>query len=103
MRDFFKRDSAPGVLLACATLLALAASNSAALPLYRHFVDLDLGAQIFALKMSKPLLLWVNDGLMAICFSAVAGVMGAAVPTAGAAAGARTRPGDPVRDARTLR
>jgi NhaA family Na+:H+ antiporter len=68
MRDFFKRDSAPGVLLACATLLALAACNSAALPWYRHFVDFDLGAHIFALRLSMPLLLWVNDGLMAIFF-----------------------------------
>lgn len=68
MRDFFKRDSAAGAVLGCAALLALAVSNSAAMPCYRHLLDLDVGAQVFALRSSKPLLLWINDGLMAIFF-----------------------------------
>jgi NhaA family Na+:H+ antiporter len=46
--------------------LALIMANSALGPYYTAFLDTPVGVQIGALEIAKPLLLWVNDGLMAI-------------------------------------
>jgi NhaA family Na+:H+ antiporter len=43
-------------------------SNSPLAGLYDGFIDTPVAVEIGALKLRKPLLLWVNDGLMAIFF-----------------------------------
>jgi Na+:H+ antiporter, NhaA family len=67
-REFLQEESAGGVLLAVATVLALIASNSPAEPLYDTFLETRVEIRIGQLLLAKPLLLWINDGLMAVFF-----------------------------------
>jgi NhaA family Na+:H+ antiporter len=61
-------ESAAGIVLMAAALLAMIAANSAASSLYAVFLDTPVEVRIGALQVAKPLFLWVNDGLMAIFF-----------------------------------
>ncbi len=42
--------------------------NSPAQPIYQLFLDTPVAVQVGALEIAKPLLLWINDGLMAVFF-----------------------------------
>jgi len=66
--QFIEKESASGILLIIATLLALALSNSALDGLYQAFLHLPVEIRIGALHLDKSLYHWVNDGLMAIFF-----------------------------------
>ena len=66
--EFFRLEAASGVLLLVAALLALALVNSPAAPLYDLFLDTPVEVRVGALSIAKPLLLWINDGLMAVFF-----------------------------------
>jgi NhaA family Na+:H+ antiporter len=72
MREFHKLESASGVLLIGATLLALLLAN---LPLtdalYESLLGLHLTVMLGGLGVDKPLLLWVNDALMVFFFMLV--------------------------------
>ncbi len=68
IRNFLRMESAGGIILMFAALLALLAANSPAAGFYALFLDTPVAVQVGALKIAKPLLLWVNDGLMAIFF-----------------------------------
>lgn len=68
MREFIQSESAGGILLVVAAVLAMVAANSPAQALYRYLVDLPVQVRIGPLEIAKPLLLWVNDGLMAVFF-----------------------------------
>ncbi len=72
LRDFFQLEAAGGVLLIAAALLALVLANSPLQDLYQGFRELPLALRIGAFDLAKPLLLWINDGLMAIFFLLVA-------------------------------
>ena len=65
---FFKKESATGILLLIATLVAMAVANSPFQEYYQAFLDVPVVVQIGHLIIDKPLLLWINDGLMAIFF-----------------------------------
>ena len=70
-QSFFKTEAAGGIVLLAAAALALAWANSPFAPSYAALWEtlVTVGAGSFAI--SKPLLLWVNDGLMAIFFFVV--------------------------------
>jgi NhaA family Na+:H+ antiporter len=68
IRNFLKMESSGGIVLMGAAALAMIAANSPAAGLYAIFLDTPVEVRIGALKIAKPLLLWVNDGLMAIFF-----------------------------------
>jgi NhaA family Na+:H+ antiporter len=68
VRDFLRLESASGLLLVAATILAMIVANSPASALYQALLDTPIGVRIGTLEIAKPLLLWVNDGLMAIFF-----------------------------------
>lgn len=57
-----------GVLLICVTLLALFLQNSSLSTFYATFLHTPVEIRFGHLEIAKPLLLWVNDGLMAIFF-----------------------------------
>jgi len=61
-------EAASGLLLIAAAILALIINNSPLSWLYSGLLDTPVVAQIGALKIAKPLLLWINDGLMALFF-----------------------------------
>ncbi|MCI4154063.1 Na+/H+ antiporter NhaA [Dickeya dianthicola] len=57
------------MILIAATLLALLVANiPATLPWYQSFLEIPVVMGIGSLEINKPLLLWINDGLMALFF-----------------------------------
>lgn len=68
LTEFMKLETSAGIFLMLAALLALIANNSPLSNLYSGFLDTPVAIQIGALEIAKPLLLWINDGLMAIFF-----------------------------------
>jgi len=71
IQDFIKKDSFQGVMLIFATIAALILQNSPLTTYYTGFLNTPVEIRIGALQIAKPLLLWVNDGLMAIFFLVV--------------------------------
>ncbi|BAV95756.1 MULTISPECIES: Na+/H+ antiporter NhaA [Bacteria] len=72
LSEFFRLEAAGGIVLIAAAALALIAANSPWQSAYEAFRDLPVQVRIGALDLNKPLLLWINDGLMAIFFLVVA-------------------------------
>ncbi len=68
IKDYFKKDSTAGIVLITVTLLALFMQNSLLSDYYTSFLHTPVEIRFGALHIAKPLLLWVNDGLMAIFF-----------------------------------
>ncbi len=69
---FFNIEAASGILLLICTAVAMTMANSAASDFYSRTVNWELSVQVGnVFKLSKPLILWVNDGLMAIFFFVV--------------------------------
>jgi len=66
--DFMRLESASGILLMIAAALAIVFANSPLAPVYFSFLETPVVFQVGALKIAKPLLLWINDGLMAVFF-----------------------------------
>ncbi len=66
--NFFKSDSAGGILLILSAVLAMVAANSAFAVYYEGWLGSILSITINGGGLEKPLLLWINDGLMAIFF-----------------------------------
>lgn len=68
VRGFMKLESASGILMLTAAIIAMLAANSPLAGLYSELLDTTVAVQVGALSISKPLLLWINDGLMAVFF-----------------------------------
>ena len=68
VRDFMRLESAGGVLLLAAAVLAMLVANSPLANLYNALLETPVAIRVGALSIDKPLLLWVNDGLMAVFF-----------------------------------
>lgn len=68
VRSFMKLESVGGILLLSAALVALVVANSPLQGLYASLLDTTVAVQMGALLIQKPLLLWINDGLMAVFF-----------------------------------
>jgi NhaA family Na+:H+ antiporter len=66
MQKFFSQEWAPGIVLTAAAVAALCIANSPLRELYAHWLALPLGPA--ALHLHKPIILWVNDALMAVFF-----------------------------------
>ena len=68
LTGFFKLESAGGILLMGTAVLAIIVANSPFERYYALLLDTPVEIRIGALQIAKPLLLWINDGLMAIFF-----------------------------------
>lgn len=68
VHSFLRLESAGGVLLIFATLLAMFTANSPLHPYYDLLLSTPVEIRVGALEIAKPLLLWINDGLMAVFF-----------------------------------
>lgn len=68
IRRFLKLESAGGILLIGATLLAMVLANTPARGLYDTLLEVPFQIRLGTLNLEKPLLLWINDGLMAVFF-----------------------------------
>ncbi|WP_325100986.1 MULTISPECIES: Na+/H+ antiporter NhaA [unclassified Pseudomonas] len=65
---FLQLESASGLLLIAAAVVALIINNSPLSQIYVSFLEMPVGVQVSQLQIAKPLLLWINDGLMALFF-----------------------------------
>lgn len=69
IRRFIRLDAAAGMMLMVATVFALAFANwSVTATGYQQFLTMPVEMRFGALEINKNLLLWINDGLMAIFF-----------------------------------
>ncbi len=68
IEEFIKKESSAGMLLIVVTILALALQNSGFSTVYSSFLHTHVEIRFGNLQIAKPLLLWVNDGLMAVFF-----------------------------------
>ena len=68
LREFLQLETAGGALLIICVVIAMLIANSPLSGIYAGLLDLTVAIQVGALIINKPLLLWVNDGLMAVFF-----------------------------------
>ena len=68
MREFLKLEAASGLLVMAGAVLAMIAENSPAHSLYGQLLSIPVEIRFGQFQIAKPLLLWVNDGLMAVFF-----------------------------------
>lgn len=68
IESFLKLESAGGILLFIAAVLAIIVANSPLDKYYQLLLSTPVGIRVSDLVVDKPLLLWVNDGLMAVFF-----------------------------------
>lgn len=65
---FLASESAPGIILMLAAMAAIIVANSPLAPIYGLLLDTPVSIRVSELSIDKPLLLWINDGLMAVFF-----------------------------------
>jgi NhaA family Na+:H+ antiporter len=68
LRDFLKQESAGGIVLIIAAALALIIANTPLASVYFGTLETKLNVSFGSFEINKALLLWINDGLMAIFF-----------------------------------
>jgi NhaA family Na+:H+ antiporter len=67
-QKFVNLQSSTGILLLATTIIALVWANSAFSESYQSFWQYEIGIVTDSFELVKPLILWVNDGLMSIFF-----------------------------------
>ncbi|WP_237059975.1 Na+/H+ antiporter NhaA [Microbulbifer sediminum] len=65
---FFQLESAGGILLILMALLAILMANSPLERIYALLLQTPMEIRVGGFAIDKPLLLWINDGLMAVFF-----------------------------------
>jgi NhaA family Na+:H+ antiporter len=68
VKEFLHKESSSGLLIISAAILAMLAENTPLKPLYDALLGTPVGIRVGALGIDKALLLWINDGLMAVFF-----------------------------------
>jgi NhaA family Na+:H+ antiporter len=63
-----QHEAFPGVLMIAAAVLALIFANTGLSGAYYGFLNTEVSLLINEIGLTKPLLLWINDGLMAMFF-----------------------------------
>lgn len=63
-----RSEASGGILLLFAAALAMIVANSPLAPQYNHLLDVKVSVLVEGHGLSKPLILWINDGLMAVFF-----------------------------------
>lgn len=71
IRTFLRLESASGILLVFAAALAMLCANTGVKHLYENLLQIPAGVQFGEFQIQKPLLLWINDGLMVLFFFVV--------------------------------
>jgi len=68
IEEFINKESSAGILLIFVTILALILQNTFMSTFYTSFLHTHVEIRFGDLQIAKPLILWVNDGLMAVFF-----------------------------------
>lgn len=71
IKKFLKLESASGILLLIFASLAILWANTPFKDLYFGLLDTPVQVRFGAFNIDKPLLMWINDGFMAIFFTLV--------------------------------
>lgn len=71
IKSLLKSDAGAGVLLVLSAAVALVIANSPLATAYEHLLESDLRLGIGPLALTKTVLHWINDGLMAVFFIVV--------------------------------
>ena len=66
--QFIRKESSAGIILILTTIAALLLQNGPLSEYYTGFLHTHVEIRFGELQIAKPLLLWVNDGLMAVFF-----------------------------------
>jgi NhaA family Na+:H+ antiporter len=66
--EFFRLEAAGGILLVFASIVALILANTPWRDQYTELLQIPVSIHVGALSLGEPLLLWVNDALMAVFF-----------------------------------
>jgi NhaA family Na+:H+ antiporter len=67
-KEFFRSSSIGGFILIICVIISLVIANSGAGPGFEAFLAKEIGADLGGIHLRYPILLWINDGLMAIFF-----------------------------------
>jgi NhaA family Na+:H+ antiporter len=67
-RDFHQTESLGGLIMLAAAVVALALANSPWGAAYEAALDVPFEVRLGEFSLAKPILLWINDGLMALFF-----------------------------------
>ena len=68
IRKFMQSGSFGGVLLLTCVVISLIIANSPLGPAFENLLQTELGVHTESLHLRYPIILWINDGLMAIFF-----------------------------------
>jgi NhaA family Na+:H+ antiporter len=68
IKDFLKLETAGGLMLMVAAVLAMVVANSPLAHYYDALLAVPFTVMLGDYGLSKPILLWINDGLMAVFF-----------------------------------
>jgi Na+:H+ antiporter, NhaA family len=67
-QSFLNKETAGGIVLIIAAVTALLINNSSLSTWYASLLNMPVVVAIGSFEIAKPMVLWVNDGLMAIFF-----------------------------------
>lgn len=67
-KEFLKSGSLGGIILLGCVLISLTIANSALGPAFENLLATKIGKDFGPVHLTYPILLWINDGLMAIFF-----------------------------------
>ncbi|HSV29799.1 MAG TPA: Na+/H+ antiporter NhaA [Candidatus Omnitrophota bacterium] len=68
LKRFLKLEASGGIVLVAAAAFAMLLANGPLAFFYTALLDLPVAVLVGALEIHKPLILWINDGLMAVFF-----------------------------------
>ena len=68
IQEFLRYEAAGGILLIATAALAIVCANTPLSVYYESFLNVPVEVRVGDLEIAKPLLLWINDGLMAVFF-----------------------------------
>ena len=68
IEKFLHMEASGGIILIAAAILAMIFANTALYGFYQSLLDTPVEVKVGSLEIAKPLLLWINDGLMAVFF-----------------------------------
>ncbi|MDD0824022.1 Na+/H+ antiporter NhaA [Mannheimia sp. AT1] len=71
LKEFFKSEASGGILLLIFAFAAIICANTALSNFYFNFLQTPISLQFGDFALNKPLILWVNDGFMAIFFTLI--------------------------------
>src|SRR3546814_15523506 len=68
IKQFFEADSASGITLLVFLVISLVIANSPWGPGFESLLEQQIGFETSQVHLKYPVLLWINDGLMALFF-----------------------------------